>query len=820
MTRRSILAVLVGAGLLLPTQGAAAGDDQGTTIRGELQRLSIDMFDGTDVDVTVVVPESGDAIRVQADDVEDIPSGVLVEVTLDSIVPDNQDVVEPNGGAEILAAVILDEPTPLEESNEPLAAMSTSRQVQLLTATLPGQVPDSVTASTLASEIGASVGPYWSDSTGGQFTFTAGTQLAAGQHSAWGSTGTCTSAQILGFLDWSAQRVGAYPTYNQSRHTVTYTPRFGACSFAGVAHVGRGGSAWINGTAAPQRADVVSHELGHTVGLGHSNSRTSCTSGMDGTAAQCLVGTYGDAYDVMGTRIGNAGPLSAAHLDTLGLLPTGSTVVATGTIPPLTLQPVGGLTGTRFLKFASGGATYYVEYRGATGRDADLATSRRGCPYGVSSCTLTRYLPGVVVRRVDQETLGAASNLLNPPAGAALFVLEPGRSFTTSDGVYTLLVESTAGTSAKVRLTRGATQPPIVGDAAYQPVAPSRVVNFVPMGPQSTYTFKIPGLPTGAVAVALNVTATGVGQTSYVSACASGTPLSTCRSTSALNPSAGTDTAAAVMVALGGPSRDEVTLYNNAGSLYLIADLQGYYVSGTGTSGASFKSQAPRRAMDRSMTAQQLHTLRLSDVPPGATAVAVNVTTSAASQVSYISACPAGQALATCKATSTLNPRPGRDSANFAVVKLGGPSNDEIQLYNNAGTVRLIVDVNGYFVGSAVPPDAGRLQPVQPVRVMSQYVGASSATTLTLSGAPAGATAVVMNLTATATSGITFVSACPFGVNLADCTLTSAFNPTPGVDTSNSVMVKLGGSASNQVTLYNNAGTTRLIADVQGYFIP
>jgi len=312
-----------------------------------------------------------------------------------------------------------------------------------------------------------------------------------------------------------------------------------------------------------------------------------------------------------------------------------------------------------------------------------------------------------------------------------------------------------------------------------------------------------------------------VQQTSYVSACAGGTSVPSCRTTSALNPSAGVDTASSVLVALGGPNRDEITLYNNAGNLQLIADLQGVYVSDPDALGASFVSQAPQRAMDRTMGQQEAYTLTLPNVPANATAVALNITSSAPSRVSYVSACPAGQALATCIGTSTLNPRPGRDAANFAVVKLGGPDMDQITLYNNAGSVRLITDVNGYFVDSwTAPSAAGEYYPVQPTRVMAQLVGAGSVTTLTLAGAPAGATAVVMNLTATGTTRVTFVSACPSGGPLADCITTSAFNPTPMVDTSNNVMVQLGGPSRNQVTLYNNAGTTRLIADVQGYFVP
>ena len=149
MKTRRVLPVLIGTALLLPASGAAAEDDPTTTIRGEIQRLSVDTFDGFDVDVTVVVPDAGDAIRIESDDVEDILSGALVEMTLGPIDPDNQAVVDPAGGAAVLDAVVLDEPTLLEESDAPLE-MAPGRPVHLLTATLPGQLPNSVTTSTLA----------------------------------------------------------------------------------------------------------------------------------------------------------------------------------------------------------------------------------------------------------------------------------------------------------------------------------------------------------------------------------------------------------------------------------------------------------------------------------------------------------------------------------------------------------------------------------------------------------------------------------------------------------------------------------------------
>ena len=52
---------------------------------------------------------------------------------------------------------------------------------------------------------------------------------------------------------------------------------------------------------------------------------------------------------------------------------------------------------------------------------------------------------------------------------------------------------------------------------------------------------------------------------------------------------------------------------------------------------------------------------------------------------------------------SSLNPLPGTDSPNAAVVALD-PRGD-IELYNDAGSVDLVVDVLGWF-GSSLDPVA------------------------------------------------------------------------------------------------------------------
>lgn len=812
--RRSTAALgsltLLLAGLAGPLPSAAAGT---VSLVGEVQRLAVELRDGTHVDLTAVVPADGSAVRVDTQDLAAVPTGATVALRLDRPQAGDQDAAAVDGGTAALSVAVLDAP----QTEALVVPGSMGRTVGVLTALLPGQSADSVTTGTLASDVSGVVSPYWSDSTDAAVGFTVGGQTVAGTYSGWGATSTCLTSQVSAFLSWTAQRAGVSPTINTQRHTLTYSPELPACEFAGVANVSDGGSAWVNGAVtAGDRQYTEVHELGHTLGLGHSNTRYGCATGVDGSASDCTDVDYGDAYDVMGFSIGGAGPLSAAHLDTLGLLDADSTRDVSGPAD-VTLAPVASGAGLRAVRFRTGGATYYVEFRGAVGRDADLATSRQGCPTDWRfGCSPVRFTPGVTVHRVDATGLGADAWLLPAGAGGA-FVMSAGDSFTTADGQVRIAVGSISTSSARILVSGGVA--PARADGRYVPVNPSRVFDRVVMGPRSTYTFTVPGVPAGATMVVLNLTVTGVKQTSYLSACAAGTPLAVCRSTSALNPTAGVDTASSALVALGGPAGNQVTLYNNAGTLRVIADLEGFYVPGAASGGALYEARAPSRAMDRTFTARETYTLTLPNVPANAVAVAVNVTSSAPSAVDYVSVCPAGVASATCRSTSTVNPTPGRDIANVAVVRLGGPHGDQLQVYNNAGRARLIVDVSGYFVAGSTTGSA--LQPLVPTRVLDRArLGPRQHLTLTLSGVPAGATAVVLNLTSTATTGTSFVSACPGGMSLTSCTRTSVFNPAGGVDSSNNAYVVLGGPAHNQVLLYNNGAAMSLIADAVAYFVP
>ena len=89
-------------------------------------------------------------------------------------------------------------------------------------------------------------------------------------------------------------------------------------------------------------------------------------------------------------------------------------------------------------------------------------------------------------------------------------------------------------------------------------------------------------------AVVLNITTADVTASSFVTAY----PASSARpDSSVLNPVAGQTSANAVLVRVG--EGGDISLYNNAGALDLIADVTGYWAAGS-----DFTSLTPSRILD------------------------------------------------------------------------------------------------------------------------------------------------------------------------------------------------------------------------------
>lgn len=86
----------------------------------------------------------------------------------------------------------------------------------------------------------------------------------------------------------------------------------------------------------------------------------------------------------------------------------------------------------------------------------------------------------------------------------------------------------------------------------------------------------------------------------------------------------------------------------------------------------------------------------VGSIPPAATGVVLNITATDATEASYVTAWPTGDAQST---TSILNFRAGADIANMITATLG--DSGAINLYNYTGTVHLVGDVAGYLLPTA-----------------------------------------------------------------------------------------------------------------------
>jgi hypothetical protein len=96
-------------------------------------------------------------------------------------------------------------------------------------------------------------------------------------------------------------------------------------------------------------------------------------------------------------------------------------------------------------------------------------------------------------------------------------------------------------------------------------------------------------------------------------------------------------------------------------------------------------------------------------------------------------------------------------------------------------------------------------------------IGSGQTVNLTVIGrgglAPSSVNAVVLNVTATASTGAGFMTVFPTGVPRP---LSSNLNVVPGGTTPNMVIARVG--AGGQVSIFNNTGSTQVIVDVLGWF--
>jgi uncharacterized protein (DUF1501 family) len=354
-------------------------------------------------------------------------------------------------------------------------------------------------------------------------------------------------------------------------------------------------------------------------------------------------------------------------------------------------------------------------------------------------------------------------------------------------------------------------------------VVPARLLDTragggTPLGQGETITLPVVGnrgVPAAATAAVLNVTAVGATASTFVTVSPSGAPRP---ETSSLNVAGPEPVPNLVFVKLGGGNVD---IYNNAGETHVVVDVVGYFRAGEDHrfaplpparvldtrdgNGAPAGAVGPGAAIDVAVAGR-------AGVPDDAASVVMNVTVTEPTSSGFATVYPAG---ASRPDASNLNFVPGQTVPNLVVAKLG--DGGRVTIFNSAGATHVVADV----LGSFGPSGSANFVALQPARLLdTREIGepvGQDPHVLTVrgrGGVPAsGVSAAVVNLTATESTSVGYVTAFPAGQAVPTA---SNLNVAPGLTRANLAIVKLGDGGA--IALFASAGTTHLVADVVGYF--
>jgi len=406
----------------------------------------------------------------------------------------------------------------------------------------------------------------------------------------------------------------------------------------------------------------------------------------------------------------------------------------------------------------------------------------------------------------------------------------------TSGTAYTFVVTATNSAGPGTGSLQSNTVVP--GPGRYHPVAPARILDTrngfggftSPLGSQAQLTLPVAGsggVPAfGVAAVVMNVTVTNTTASSYLTVFPSQVPQPVA---SNLNWTPGVTVPNLVEVPVGPDGG--VTFFNAAGSVDVIADIEGYVGLANAPSGSDgqYAPVTPSRVLDtrdgtgtnglkQPVGAAQMIAVQVASA--GQEAVVLNLTATNPTAATYLTVWPDG---APQPVVSNLNVAAGQTIANRVMVKV--PANGKVDIYNAAGSVNVIADLNGSFTDGSAAASGTQFQGILPLRIVDSRAGTGSPgaplgpggsrpfTVAGANGIPSSATAVVANITVTNTTGASYLTAWPDGDSRPNA---SDLNWVAGRTVPNLVVVKLG--PNGKLDVFNAAGSTDVILDVVGYY--
>jgi len=474
------------------------------------------------------------------------------------------------------------------------------------------------------------------------------------------------------------------------------------------------GQVTVNWSAAANNGSTVT---GYSV-VASPGGATCTTTG----ALACVISglTNGTPYTFVGTATNavGTGPASAPSLAVTPQVP--SRTRFTGITPKRIVDSRDG-TGTTIGPFTPG-STRAVTVTGGTTTvpaDATAVVLNMTATNNTAVTHLTVWPAGSA--KPDASTLNLPANTSRPNLVTAVIGTADQINIFNNSGNTHVIADVVGYFSADVNA------------GLYHPTVPQRIFDTRdgtgtttgPMTAAQTRTFLAAGgtspAPADATAIVLNVTGANATQGTHLTLFPAGVTMPTA---SNLNIFQGVDSANLVVVKLGtgGANAGRVSVFNNSGNTQVIADVVGYFTVpapaplaplALGDEEGEFTSLVPHRVVDSrpggvgttptKWAAGETRTLTVTGgtttVPAGVKAVVVNLTAVAPSANTHLSVFPADAV--TPPVASNLNLPAGDVRANLVIV--GVDSQGRIKVFNNAGTIDVILDVVGYF-NAAAPP--------------------------------------------------------------------------------------------------------------------